>query len=133
MQWLANSGEKCSSTQNLTTGIYIHFSSGLALHWTELFAVILPCIFFSTCSIHCILIKFLRLPSNFVYSCKTNLHQLYLHPVSQTVVHLISTCITPFFELIRWYFWLIRPLWTTSVRLISTFPKHSYIGNDLRN
>lgn len=72
-------------------------------------------------------------PSNLQYSCNTDLLQSYLHPVSQTVVHLISTCITPFFELIRWYFWLMRPLWTTSVRLISTYPKNSYIEDGLRN
>lgn len=47
--------------------------------------------------------------------------------IDHMVFHRSSTCITPFFESIKWYFWLIRPLWTTSARLISTCPKDSYI------
>lgn len=43
-----------------------------------------------------------------------------------TVFHLISTCIIPFLELMRWYFSLIRPLFTTSTRFIFTCPSDSW-------
>lgn len=43
----------------------------------------------------------------------------------QVTVHFISTCIIPCLELIRWYFVLMRPLCTTSPRLISTCPNDS--------
>lgn len=41
------------------------------------------------------------------------------------VFHLNSTCIIPFLESIKWYFSLIRPLYTTSSRLTSTCPNGS--------
>lgn len=48
-------------------------------------------------------------------------------PSLYMIFHRASTCITPFFESIRWYLWLIRPLCTTSPRSMSTCPKDSCI------
>jgi hypothetical protein len=58
---------------------------------------------------------------------KKNVTSTLHSSISQTVLHRISTCITPFFESIRWYFWLMRPLCTTSSRLISTCPNDSFM------
>lgn len=58
-----------------------------------------------------------------VHACQVG-KELILFP-SSYCVHCISTCIIPCLELIRWYFWLMRPLCTTSIRLISTCPNDS--------
>lgn len=50
---------------------------------------------------------------------------------TQVIVQLISTCIFPFLESIRWYFWLMRPLCTTSVRFTCTYPNDSCIHKNL--
>lgn len=50
-------------------------------------------------------------------------NELWAH---STVLHCSSICTWPFFESIRWYFWLIRLFETTSVRVIWTYPRDSW-------